>query len=169
MVRSVRGEVVASTFDEPVEDHTKVAEMTLERAKRLVESGKDVVILLELDHPAGASLQPADAPIGAHPLGRYGPHRPLSAQEVLRRGPQHRRRRLAHHHRHLPGRYRLAYGRCGVRGVQGHGQHGAAPRPQALREARLPLDRHPQVGHPPRGTALRRQHLQARCSPCAAW
>lgn len=47
MKRSVKGEVVASTFDEPVENHTKLAEMTLERAKRLVESGRDVVILLD--------------------------------------------------------------------------------------------------------------------------
>ncbi len=47
MKRSVKGEVVASTFDEPVESHTKVAEMSLERAKRLVESGRDVVILLD--------------------------------------------------------------------------------------------------------------------------
>ncbi len=47
MKRSVKGEVIASTFDEPVEDHTKVAEMTLERAKRLVEAGRDVVILLD--------------------------------------------------------------------------------------------------------------------------
>ena len=45
--RSVRGEVVSSTFDEPVEDHIRVAEMALERAKRLVETGRDVVILLD--------------------------------------------------------------------------------------------------------------------------
>ncbi len=45
--RSIDGEVVASTFDEPVEDHAKVAEMALERAKRLVEGGKDVVILMD--------------------------------------------------------------------------------------------------------------------------
>ena len=47
MKRSVVGDVIASTFDEPVEDHTRVAEMALDRAKRLVESGKDVVILLD--------------------------------------------------------------------------------------------------------------------------
>ena len=47
MQRSVDGEVVASTFDEPVEDHAHVAEMALERAKRLVEGGTDVVILLD--------------------------------------------------------------------------------------------------------------------------
>ena len=47
VTRSVKGEVFSSTFDEPVEDHCRVAEMVLERAKRLVESGRDVVILLD--------------------------------------------------------------------------------------------------------------------------
>ena len=47
MQRSIKGEVVYSTFDELPEHHTKTAEMLLERAKRLVEMGKDVVILLD--------------------------------------------------------------------------------------------------------------------------
>ena len=47
MQRSVEGEVVSSTFDEPPENHVKVSEMVLERAKRLVEHKKDVVILLD--------------------------------------------------------------------------------------------------------------------------
>jgi len=47
MRRKVRGEVIASTFDEPVEDHTRVTEAALDRAKRLVESGTDVVILMD--------------------------------------------------------------------------------------------------------------------------
>ncbi len=47
MQRSVRGEVVASTFDEPPSRHVQVAEMVIEKAKRLVEHGKDVVILLD--------------------------------------------------------------------------------------------------------------------------
>ncbi len=47
VTRSVDGEVYSSTFDEPVEDHCRVAEMVLERSKRLVESGHDVVILLD--------------------------------------------------------------------------------------------------------------------------
>ncbi|SHH38798.1 transcription termination factor Rho [Caloranaerobacter azorensis DSM 13643] len=47
MQRSVKGDVVYSTFDEPPKHHIKVAEMVLERAKRLVEHGKDVVILLD--------------------------------------------------------------------------------------------------------------------------
>jgi transcription termination factor Rho len=47
MVRSVKGEVVSSTFDEPAERHVVVAEMAIERAKRLVEHNRDVVILLD--------------------------------------------------------------------------------------------------------------------------
>ncbi|MBT5950514.1 MAG: transcription termination factor Rho, partial [Betaproteobacteria bacterium] len=47
MQRSVRGEVVSSTFDEPATRHVQVAEMVMEKAKRLVESKKDVVILLD--------------------------------------------------------------------------------------------------------------------------
>jgi transcription termination factor Rho len=47
MRRSVRGEVIASTFDRPAEEHTQVSELTLERAKRLVEVGRDVVIILD--------------------------------------------------------------------------------------------------------------------------
>ena len=47
MQRSVRGEVVSSTFDEPAERHVQVAEMVIEKAKRLVEHGRDVVILLD--------------------------------------------------------------------------------------------------------------------------
>ncbi|MGD0088754.1 MAG: transcription termination factor Rho [Planctomycetota bacterium] len=47
MERSVKGEVIASTFDEPAARHCQVAEMVIERAKRLVEYGKDVVILLD--------------------------------------------------------------------------------------------------------------------------
>jgi len=45
--RSCKGEVISSTFDRPAEDHTQVAELAIERAKRLVERGRDVVILLD--------------------------------------------------------------------------------------------------------------------------
>ena len=47
MRRSVKGEVIASTFDRPAKDHTAVAELAIERAKRLVELGQDVVVLLD--------------------------------------------------------------------------------------------------------------------------
>jgi transcription termination factor Rho len=82
MVRSVKGEVVASTFDEPVENHTKVAEMTLERAKRLVESGRDVVILLDsltrlaraynlMMPPSGRTLSGGMDPIALYPPKQF--------------------------------------------------------------------------------------------------
>ncbi len=47
MKRSVKAEVIAATFDEPADTHTRVAELALERAKRLVEAGRDVIILLD--------------------------------------------------------------------------------------------------------------------------
>ncbi|TMC53761.1 MAG: transcription termination factor Rho, partial [Chloroflexi bacterium] len=47
MDRSVKAEVISSTFDDPVTDHVRVAEMAIERAKRLVESGRDVVVMLD--------------------------------------------------------------------------------------------------------------------------
>jgi transcription termination factor Rho len=82
MKRSVRGEVIASTFDEPVEDHVRVAEVGLDRAKRLVESGKDVVILLDsitrltraynLAMPtSGRTLSGGIDPIALHPPKRF--------------------------------------------------------------------------------------------------
>ncbi len=95
-----------------------------------------------LDHPHGARLQPEHAGLGPHPLGRRRLDGALPAQEVLRRGPQHRVRRLADDPRHGAGRHRLAHGRGHLRGVQGHRQHGDPPRPQAGRQAHLPGDRH---------------------------
>jgi transcription termination factor Rho len=82
MMRSVKGEVIASTFDEPVEDHTKVAEMTLERAKRLVEAGRDVVILLDsitrlaraynlMMPPSGRTLSGGMDPIALYPPKQF--------------------------------------------------------------------------------------------------
>ena len=66
MRRSVRGEVIASTFDEPVEDHTRVAEVAIERARRLVEGGTDVVILMDsitrLARAYNLAIRPAAAP-----------------------------------------------------------------------------------------------------------
>jgi len=82
MKRSVRGEVVASTFDEPVEDHTRVAELGLERAKRLMETGRDVVILLDsitrltraynLEMPStGRTLSGGIDPVALYPPKRF--------------------------------------------------------------------------------------------------
>jgi transcription termination factor Rho len=81
MKRSVQGEVIASTFDEPVEDHTRVAEMSLERAKRLVESGKDVVILMDsitrLTRAYNLAMPPSGRTLtgGIDPIALYPPKR----------------------------------------------------------------------------------------------
>jgi transcription termination factor Rho len=82
MKRSVRGEVIAATFDEMVENQTRVAELGLERAKRIVESGKDVVILLDgvtrltraynLAMPSsGRTLSGGIDPAALHPAKRF--------------------------------------------------------------------------------------------------
>ena len=62
--RSTQGEVVSSTFDRPAEDHTQVAELTIERAKRLVERGRDVVILLDSITRLGRAYNLAAPPSG---------------------------------------------------------------------------------------------------------
>src|SRR4051794_23684321 len=81
MRRSVDGEVVASTFDEPVEDHAHVAEMALERAKRLVEGGRDVVVLLDsitrMTRAYNLSMPPSGRTLtgGIDPIALYPPKR----------------------------------------------------------------------------------------------
>ena len=82
MIRSVKGEVIGATFDEPVENQTRVAELALERAKRIVEGGKDVIILLDgitrltraynLAMPSsGRTLSGGIDPAALHPAKRF--------------------------------------------------------------------------------------------------
>ncbi|HXH23152.1 MAG TPA: transcription termination factor Rho [Dehalococcoidia bacterium] len=81
MRRSVDGEVIGSTFDEPVEDQTHVAEMALERAKRLVEAGRDVVMLLDsitrLTRAYNVAMPPSGRTLsgGIDPIALYPPKR----------------------------------------------------------------------------------------------
>ncbi len=92
MKRSVKGEVIASTFDEPVEDHTRVAEMALERAKRLVEGGKDVVILLDsitrLARAYNLAMPPSGRTLtgGMDPVALYPPKRFFGAARNCEEG-----------------------------------------------------------------------------------
>jgi transcription termination factor Rho len=92
MDRSVDGEVVASTFDEPVTSHVRTAEITLERAKRLVEIGRDVVILMDsltrlaraynlVVNPSGRTLSG-----GMDPSALYPPKRFFGAARNLEEG-----------------------------------------------------------------------------------
>jgi len=81
MKRSVKGEVISATFDEPVENHTRVAELALDRAKRIVEGGKDVVILLDgitrLTRSYNLAVPPSGRTLsgGIDPAALYPPKR----------------------------------------------------------------------------------------------
>ena len=88
MARNVKAEVVASTFDEQASRHVKVAEMVLDKAKRMVESGHDVVIFLD-SITRLARPQLGAARFGQGALGRCRCQRPAQTQAFLRRGPQH--------------------------------------------------------------------------------
>ncbi|MGW6378324.1 transcription termination factor Rho [Rhodococcus sp. NPDC055112] len=92
MQRSVKGEVIASTFDRPPSDHTSVAELAIERAKRLVEEGKDVVVLLDSITRLGRAYNnssPASGRIlsgGVDSTALYPPKRFLGAARNIENG-----------------------------------------------------------------------------------
>ncbi|NLG55538.1 MAG: transcription termination factor Rho [Rhodococcus sp.] len=92
MQRSVKGEVIASTFDRPPSDHTLVSELAIERAKRLVESGKDVVVLLDSITRLGRAYNnssPASGRIlsgGVDSTALYPPKRFLGAARNIENG-----------------------------------------------------------------------------------
>ena len=161
MQRSVKGEVISSTFDEPATRHVQVAEMVIEKAKRLVEHKKDVVILLDsVTRLARAynTIVPASGKVLSGGVDSNALQRP---EAVLRRGAQHRSRRLADDRRHRAHRHRLADGRSDLRRVQGHRQPGDSPRSQAHRSPRLPVDRHPEERH----AEGRAAHPEGRSQP----
>ena len=92
MQRSVKGEVIASTFDRPPSDHTSVAELAIERAKRLVEGGMDVVVLLDSITRLGRAYNnasPASGRIlsgGVDSTALYPPKRFLGAARNIENG-----------------------------------------------------------------------------------
>jgi transcription termination factor Rho len=92
MRRSVKGEVISSTFDEPTENHTHVAEMALEIAKRQVETGRDVVILLDsitrLARAYNLALPPSGRTLsgGIDPIALYPPKRFFGAARKIEEG-----------------------------------------------------------------------------------
>jgi transcription termination factor Rho len=92
MRRSVNGEVISSTFDEPTEHHTHVAEIALEIAKRQVETGRDVVILLDsitrLSRAYNLALPPSGKTLtgGIDPIALYPPKRFFGAARKLEEG-----------------------------------------------------------------------------------
>ena len=92
MQRSIKGEVVYSTFDEKPDNHTRVAEMVIERAKRLVEHGRDVVVLLDsitrLARAYNLTVPPSGRTLsgGLDPSSLYKPKRFFGAARNIENG-----------------------------------------------------------------------------------
>ncbi|MBW7928792.1 MAG: transcription termination factor Rho, partial [Fimbriimonadaceae bacterium] len=92
MRRSVKGQVISSTFDEPAENHMRVADLCLEQAKRLVEAGRDVVILLDsltrLSRASNLTINPSGRTLsgGLDPSALYRPRRFFGAARNIEEG-----------------------------------------------------------------------------------
>ena len=114
MEREVKGpncEVISSTFDEPASRHVQVADMVIEKAKRMVEFRHRCRDLPGFDHPAGTRLEFGVSPIGQGAFGRPRRQRAAKAQTLFRFGAEGRRRGFADDHRHSADRYRQQNGR----------------------------------------------------------
>ncbi len=92
MRRSVRGQVISSTFDEPAENHMRVADLCLEQAKRLVETGRDVVILLDsitrFSRASNLTINPSGRTLsgGLDPAALYRPRRFFGSARNIEEG-----------------------------------------------------------------------------------
>lgn len=90
--RSVRGQVISSTFDEPPENHMRVAELCLDQAKRMVETGRDVVILLDsltrLSRASNLTINPSGRTLsgGLDPAALYRPRRFFGSARNIEEG-----------------------------------------------------------------------------------
>ena len=166
MQRSVKGEVVSSTFDEPAVRHVQVAEMVIEKAKRLVEHGRDVVILLDSITRLGRAYNtvvPSSGKVltgGVDANALQRPKRFFGAARNIEEGGSLTIIATA------LDRHRLAHGRSHLRRVQGHRQQRDHSRPQGFRQARLPGAGHHSLRHPQGRAAGRGGHLQE--DVCAA-
>jgi transcription termination factor Rho len=92
MKRFVKGQVISSTFDEPAENHMRVTELCLDQAKRMVEAGKDVVILLDsitrLSRASNLTINPSGRTLsgGLDPAALYRPRRFFGAARNIEEG-----------------------------------------------------------------------------------
>ena len=111
MQRSVKGEVISSTFDEPAVRHVQVAEMVMEKAKRLVEHKRDVVILLDSITRLARAYNTIVPPSGKVLSGGVDSNALQRPKRFFGAARNNRGGRLAHHHRHGPDRHRQPHGR----------------------------------------------------------
>ena len=168
--RSVNGEVISSTFDRPPADHTIVAELAIERAKRLVELGHDVVVLLDGITRLGRAYNlaaPASGRIlsgGVDSAALYPPKKFFGAARNIEDGGSLTILATA------LDRERLEDGRGDLRGVQGHRQHGAPAAPRRRGQAALPRDRRRRVRAPAARScswARRSSRSSGSCGGCS--
>ena len=158
MQRSVNGEVISSTFDEPASRHVQVAEMVIEKAKRLVEHKKDVVILLDSITRLGRAYNtvvPSSGKVltgGVDANALQRPKRFFGAARNIEEGGSLSIIATALIDTGIED------GRGHLRRVQGHRQQRNRPRPQGLRQAHLPVARRRQVRHPQGRAAGRPGH-----------
>ena len=168
MQRSVKGEVISSTFDEPATRHVQVAEMVIEKAKRLVEHKKDVVILLDSITRLGRAYNtvvPSSGKVltgGVDANALQRPKRFFGAARNIEEGGSLSIIATALIDTGVED------GRSHLRRVQGHRQFRNRARPQGQRQAHLPGARRRQVGHPQGRIAGRPGDALARCGCCAA-
>ena len=139
--RSIKGDVIYSTFDEEPQNHTKVAEIVLERAKRLVEHKKDIVILLDsltrLARAYNLTIAPSGRTLsgGLDPSALYRPKRFFGAARNIEEG----------------GSLTILATALIETGSRMDGQYGDTPRQETSGNAYLPRDRYFKVGHEARG------------------
>ena len=141
------GEVIASSFDNPAQRHVALAELTLERARRRVELGDDVVLIVDSLTRLARAYNTVEKGTGRTLSGGLDaqslekPKRFLGQRPADRPGPG---RRLPDHHRHCAGGHRQPDGPGDLRGVQGDRQQRTGAEPGTGRAAGLP-------GHRPGG------------------
>ena len=166
MQRSVKGEVISSTFDEPPaapRPGRGHGDREGQAAGRAQARRRDPA---RLHHAVRARPQRGDPLLGQGAVRRPRRQRAPAPAALLRGGAEHRGRRLAHHHGHRPHRHRLADGRRDLRGVQGHRQHGGAPRPAPDGQAHLPHHQHRADAAPGRKSSSWRR-TSSRRSGCS--
>ena len=160
MARSVNAEVIASTFDEPADRHVKIAGLVLEKAKRMVECGHDVVILLDSITRLARAYNTVSPASGKILTGGVDANALQKPKRFFGAARNYRKRRQPDHHRHGFDRNRLEDGRSDFRRIQRHGQHGAPTRPEIVEQTHFPRCRHHRIQHPPRRLAAQPRHNQ---------
>ena len=121
MQRSVKGEVISSTFDEPAARHVAVSEMVIEKAKRLVEHKRDVVILLDSITRLGRAFNTVVPSSGKVLTGGVDANALPASKAVFWCGSEYRRRGVAYHYFNGSYRHRQPDGRSNLRRIQRHG------------------------------------------------